>query len=132
MRGRRCAVVVTRSAHQAFPALLTKLLSRGCSALRALVGGGRSGPGYLAAIEEIARHDGSLGWNMFVASNSALIALHPIEAARHLFGSARRSPGAAQPASGGGARQPYPHHRRMALLVHRQADWIRRARPCVR
>src|SRR5262245_3950766 len=29
---------------------------------------------YVAAIEEIARHDGSLGWNMFVANSSALIA----------------------------------------------------------
>jgi alkylation response protein AidB-like acyl-CoA dehydrogenase len=29
---------------------------------------------YLRAIEEIARHDGSLGWNVFVANSSALIA----------------------------------------------------------
>jgi indole-3-acetate monooxygenase len=29
---------------------------------------------YMRAIEEIARHDGSLGWNVFVANSSALIA----------------------------------------------------------
>src|SRR6185295_16712791 len=29
---------------------------------------------YLAAVEEIARHDGSVGWNLFVANSSALIA----------------------------------------------------------
>jgi indole-3-acetate monooxygenase len=29
---------------------------------------------YLSAIEEIARHDGSVGWNLFVANSSALIA----------------------------------------------------------
>ena len=34
---------------------------------------------YLRAIEEVSRHDGSVGWNMFVANSSALIApfLHP-------------------------------------------------------
>ena len=29
---------------------------------------------YLRAIEEISRHDGSVGWNVFVANSSALIA----------------------------------------------------------
>ena len=29
---------------------------------------------YMRAIEEIARHDGSLGWNLFVANSAALIA----------------------------------------------------------
>src|SRR5262249_8955667 len=29
---------------------------------------------YLRAIEEISRHDGSVGWNIFVANSSALIA----------------------------------------------------------
>jgi alkylation response protein AidB-like acyl-CoA dehydrogenase len=29
---------------------------------------------YLRAVEEISRHDGSLGWNVFVANSSALIA----------------------------------------------------------
>ena len=28
---------------------------------------------YLAAIEELSRHDGSIGWNVFVANSSALI-----------------------------------------------------------
>src|SRR5262245_4367087 len=45
---------------------------------------------YVAAIEEIARHDGSLGWNMFVANSSALIApFIPIEAARTIYGDPR-------------------------------------------
>src|SRR5271169_1924691 len=29
---------------------------------------------YLRAIEEVSRHDGSVGWNLFVANSSALIA----------------------------------------------------------
>ena len=45
---------------------------------------------YLAAIEEIARHDGSLGWNMFVANSSALIApFIPLAAARHIYSDPR-------------------------------------------
>ena len=45
---------------------------------------------YVAAIEEIARHDGSLGWNMFVANSSALIApFIPLEAARAIYGDPR-------------------------------------------
>src|SRR5882762_8787720 len=45
---------------------------------------------YLAAIEEIARHDGSLGWNMFVANSSALIApFIPLEAARRIYSDPR-------------------------------------------
>lgn len=45
---------------------------------------------YVAAIEEIARHDGSLGWNMFVANSSALIApFIPFEAARKIYGDPR-------------------------------------------
>ena len=45
---------------------------------------------YVAAIEEIARHDGSLGWNMFVANSSALIApFIPIEAAQTIYGDPR-------------------------------------------
>jgi alkylation response protein AidB-like acyl-CoA dehydrogenase len=45
---------------------------------------------YLAAIEEIARHDGSLGWNMFVANSSALIApFISIEAARQIYSDPR-------------------------------------------
>ena len=45
---------------------------------------------YTATIEEIARHDGSLGWNMFVANSSALIApFIPLEAARAIYGDPR-------------------------------------------
>ncbi len=45
---------------------------------------------YVAAIEEIARHDGSLGWNMFVANSSALIApFIPLEAAQAIYGEPR-------------------------------------------
>ncbi|SEP08247.1 Acyl-CoA dehydrogenase [Rhodospirillales bacterium URHD0017] len=45
---------------------------------------------YVAAIEEIARHDGSLGWNMFVANSSALIApFIPFEAGRTIYGDPR-------------------------------------------
>jgi alkylation response protein AidB-like acyl-CoA dehydrogenase len=42
---------------------------------------------YLAAIEELSRHDGSIGWNVFVANSSALIApfLEP-DVARIIFG----------------------------------------------
>ena len=29
---------------------------------------------YLRAIEEVSRHDGSVGWNLFVANSAALIA----------------------------------------------------------
>ena len=55
------------------------------------VGGEQTDPGtYLLAIEEIARHDGSVGWNMFVANSSALIAafLEP-EVARTIFADPR-------------------------------------------
>jgi len=38
-------------------------------------GGDQTEPGtYLRAVEEVARHDGSLAWNVFVANSSALIA----------------------------------------------------------
>src|SRR6516162_8656942 len=45
---------------------------------------------YLRAIEEISRHDGSVGWNLFVANSSALIApfLDP-EAMRTIFADPR-------------------------------------------
>src|SRR5215813_591028 len=45
---------------------------------------------YLSAIEEIARHDGSVGWNMFVANSSALIApFISLEAARTIYSNPR-------------------------------------------
>src|ERR1700756_1635233 len=45
---------------------------------------------YVAALEEIARHDGSIGWNTFVGNSSALIApfLAP-EVNRTIFGDPR-------------------------------------------
>src|ERR1700744_3991577 len=45
---------------------------------------------YLRAVEEVSRHDGSVGWNVFVAKSSALIAafLEP-EPARAIFADPR-------------------------------------------
>src|SRR5262245_26928975 len=41
------------------------------------VGGDETPPtAYLAAIEEIARHDASIAWNVFVANSTALIAAY--------------------------------------------------------
>jgi alkylation response protein AidB-like acyl-CoA dehydrogenase len=45
---------------------------------------------YLRTIAEIARHDGSLGWNLFVANSAALIApFIPRETARAIFADPR-------------------------------------------
>ena len=45
---------------------------------------------YLRAIEEIARFDGSVGWNTFVGNSAALIAPYiPLEAARTIFSDPR-------------------------------------------
>jgi alkylation response protein AidB-like acyl-CoA dehydrogenase len=45
---------------------------------------------YMHAIEEIGRHDGSTGWNLFVANSAALIApFIPLEAARAIFADPR-------------------------------------------
>ena len=51
------------------------------------VGGEEAEPAlYLAAIEEIARHDASIGWNVFVANSSALIAAFlDLAVAREVF-----------------------------------------------
>jgi alkylation response protein AidB-like acyl-CoA dehydrogenase len=41
---------------------------------------------YLRAIEEISRHDGSVGWNLFVANSAALIApFIPLSAAKAIW-----------------------------------------------
>jgi alkylation response protein AidB-like acyl-CoA dehydrogenase len=55
------------------------------------VGGDECDPWtYLHAIEEISRHDGSVGWNLFVANSAALIApFLPLESARTIFGDPR-------------------------------------------
>jgi alkylation response protein AidB-like acyl-CoA dehydrogenase len=45
---------------------------------------------YLRAIEEISRHDGSVGWNIFVANSSALVApFLPPETMRTIFADPR-------------------------------------------
>ncbi len=47
---------------------------------------------YMAAIAEIARHDGSVGWNLFVANSAALIApFIPLETARLIWSDPRAS-----------------------------------------
>jgi indole-3-acetate monooxygenase len=50
-------------------------------------GGEQSEPGdYFAAIEEVARHDASIAWNLFVGNSSALIApFLDAEVARRIF-----------------------------------------------
>jgi alkylation response protein AidB-like acyl-CoA dehydrogenase len=51
------------------------------------VGGDQLDPWtYLHAIEELSRHDGSVGWNLFVANSAALIApFIPLDTARAIF-----------------------------------------------
>jgi indole-3-acetate monooxygenase len=51
------------------------------------VGGDQIDPWtYLHTVEEISRHDGSVGWNLFVANSAALIApFIPLETARAIF-----------------------------------------------
>ena len=45
---------------------------------------------YLRAIEEISRHDGSVGWNLFVANSAALIApFIPLDTAEAIFADPR-------------------------------------------
>ena len=55
------------------------------------VGGDQLDPWtYLHVIEEISRHDGSVGWNLFVTNSAALIApFIPLETARAIFGDPR-------------------------------------------
>jgi indole-3-acetate monooxygenase len=54
-------------------------------------GGEQTEPGtYLLAIEEIARHDASVAWNVFVANSSSLIAAFlDLEVARTIYADAR-------------------------------------------
>jgi alkylation response protein AidB-like acyl-CoA dehydrogenase len=45
---------------------------------------------YLHAIEELSRHDGSVGWNLFVANSSAIIApFIPLDTAQTIFADPR-------------------------------------------
>ena len=55
------------------------------------LGGGEVEPGaYVLALEEVAQHDASVAWNIFVANSSALIAPHLEQpAAREIFADPR-------------------------------------------
>jgi alkylation response protein AidB-like acyl-CoA dehydrogenase len=55
------------------------------------VGGEEAPPtDFLLALEEVSRHEGSVGWNMFVANAAALIApFIPAEAAQEIFSDPR-------------------------------------------
>jgi alkylation response protein AidB-like acyl-CoA dehydrogenase len=45
---------------------------------------------YLRALEELSRHDGSVGWNLFVANSSAIIApFIPLETAKTIYADPR-------------------------------------------
>src|SRR5215469_11237083 len=47
---------------------------------------------YLRALQEISRHDGSVGWNVFVANSAALIApFLPPDSMRTIFADPRAS-----------------------------------------
>src|SRR5437588_7008027 len=80
-RTRRIPVPLLGELHQS--RLLRMLLPRAA-------GGDQVAPeAYLAAIEELARHDGSIAWNVFVANSSALIvAFLDVEVARAIYGDA--------------------------------------------
>ena len=94
------------------------------------VGGDQTEPGtYVLAIEEIARHDASVAWNVFVANSSALIAAFLEPGCRR----ARSSPIRA-PSSPGGrptprARPPLPSGYRLSGTWDfasgcRNANWM--------
>lgn len=55
------------------------------------VGGDEIHPSdYLLTIEEISRHDASVGWNLFVANSAALLAPHlPLDTAQTVYGDPR-------------------------------------------
>lgn len=55
------------------------------------LGGEEVHPGiYLDAVTEISRHDGSLGWNMFVGNSSSLLAPYlPLDSARTIYAGGR-------------------------------------------
>jgi len=75
------------------PALLDKLHeARLCRMLLPRsVDGDEINPGaYLQTIEEISRHDASVGWNLFVANSAALLVPHmPAETAKTIFADPR-------------------------------------------
>ena len=55
------------------------------------LGGEEAAPAdYLLAVEEIARHEGSVGWNLFVANAASLIAPYiPLDSAQAIFSDPR-------------------------------------------
>jgi len=55
------------------------------------LGGGEVEPGaYVLALEELARHDASVAWNVFVGNSAALIAPYlPLDTAREIFADPR-------------------------------------------
>jgi len=56
-------------------------------------GGDETAPAlYVAAIEELARHDASIAWNAFVANSSSLIAAYLEPAANHAIFAERSTP----------------------------------------
>jgi indole-3-acetate monooxygenase len=71
------------------PALLTKIIEARLPRmlLPRSAGGDEVEPWtYLRAIEEISRHDGSVGWNLFVANSAAFIApFIPLSAAKTIY-----------------------------------------------
>lgn len=73
--------------------LLSELFASGLMRmlLPRVYGGGEVEPGeYLTALIEVARHDASVGWNMFVANSAALIAPHLVpETAQTVFANPR-------------------------------------------
>ncbi len=81
-RTRRIPVALLDKLHDA--RLFRMLLPRS-------VGGDEIDPGdYLLAIEEVSRHDASVGWNLFVANSAALLAPHlELETARTIFSDPR-------------------------------------------
>ena len=88
---------------------------------------------YVAAIEEIARHDGSLAWNTFVANSSALIAAFWSLRQHAIFADPRGivawgPPNSSRATSG---RRRLSPDRRMAFRQRLPAGQLdRRARPC--
>src|SRR4029077_1401055 len=68
-------------------------------------GGDQTEPAvYVAAIEELARHDASIAWNAFVANSSALIAAYLAPAVNHAIFADPRSTVAGGPPNASRAR----------------------------
>ena len=92
------------------------------------VGGDQLDPWtYLHAIEEISRHDGSVGWNLFVANSAALIApFIPLETAKAIFADPRALDllGTAQPIQGARGTGRLSGQRRVAFRQRQPAGHL--------